>query len=68
MAQVIAIDPSAVACRLLRLHATLNDVQDRLRVVQAAVAAVDGTQISWTRASPACTTTSSQSPGTELTR
>jgi len=44
MAQVIAIDPSAVACRLLRLHATLNDVQDRLRVVQAAVAAVDGTQ------------------------
>ena len=44
MAQAVALDPSPVACRLLRLHAKLNDVQDRLRVVQAAVAAVDGTQ------------------------
>ncbi len=42
-AQVIALDPSPVACRLLRLHARLNGFKDRLRVVQAAAAAVDGT-------------------------
>ena len=43
-ARAVAIDPSPEACRLLRLHASVNDVEDRLQVVPAAVAAADGLQ------------------------
>jgi FkbM family methyltransferase len=43
-ARVIAVDPSPVAVRFLKIQAALNEVADRLRIVQASVAAHTGHQ------------------------
>lgn len=43
-ARAIAVDPSAVAVRFLKIQAGLNSATDRLRIVEASVAAQTGQQ------------------------
>lgn len=43
-ARAIAVDPSTVAVRFLKIQAGLNDAVDRLRIVEASVAAHTGRQ------------------------
>jgi FkbM family methyltransferase len=43
-ARAIAVDPSKVAVRFLKIQAALNDATDRLRIVEASVAAHAGRQ------------------------
>ena len=43
-ARAIAVDPSAVAVRFLKIQAGLNNSSDRLRIVEASVAAATGQQ------------------------